>query len=121
VPDDAQDTDSVAVEMESVLRVNATVILDGLVMLVISALACTIAHNMDIATTEPVCAKRDTVDAIAHFHLSPSPANVPSTVCVDACNNVLRFTRPKELAHHTNATPNAQRSVFLNAWLVRCL
>jgi len=115
------DTVSAAVATESALRENAIAILDGLDMLAISERACTIAHNTDIATTELACVKKVIVDAIAHFHLNPNPANVPFTVCVAACNNVPRFTRPKVLAHPTNATPNAQRSVFLNAWLARCL
>jgi len=121
VRDVVLDTVSAAVVTESVLKVNATAILGGLVTPATSVPVCTIAHNTDIATTEPACVKKVTVDAIAHFHLNPNPANVPFTVCVAACNNVPRFTRPKVLAHPTNATLNAQRSVFLNAWLARCL
>jgi len=120
VRDAAQAMDSAAVAMASVSKENAIATLAGLVMLVISEPACTIAPNTDIAATVLAFAKRATEDATARFLLNLNLASVRSTVCADACNNAPRFTRPKELAHLMSATPNVHRSAFPNAWLERC-
>lgn len=86
-----------AVVMVSVLRESAIATLDGLVMLVTFALACTIALNTVIAQMVLAFAKRVTEVVIALSQLNLNLVNVPSTVCVGVCNNVLRCMRPKEL------------------------
>jgi hypothetical protein len=112
---------SVAAETGSALKETVIATLVGLGSDAISALACMIAHNTDIAITEPVCARRATVAVTALFHRSLNHANVPSIVFVDASNSAPRFMRLRVLVLHTNATPSAHRSVFLNVLPARCL
>jgi len=119
--DVALDTANAAVETESALRDSATAIPAGLDMLVTCARASMTAPSTDIATMGPVCAKRDTVDAIALFLPSPNPANVPFTACVDAFNNARRSTRPRVPDHPTSATPSAHKSACPSVLLERCL
>jgi hypothetical protein len=107
-----------AVVMVSVLRESAIATLDGLVMLVTFALACTIALNTVIAQMVLAFAKRVTEVVIALSQLNLNLVNVPSTVCVGVCNNVLRCMRPKELVLLMSATPSALRSVCLSVLLV---
>lgn len=116
----AQVTDNAAAEMESVSKASATATQAGLVMPVIFVHAFTTALNMDTATTELACARRDTGDVIAPCHQNHNPANAPSIVFEAALDNAQRFTRPKVLVLPTNATPNVPRSVFLNVLPERC-
>lgn len=107
-----------AVVTESVLKESATVTPDGLVTLVISALACMTVLNTVTVPMVLACAKRDTAAVTAPFLLNPNLANAPFTVCVDAFNNALRCTRHKVLVLLMSVIPSVPRSVFPNVLLV---
>jgi len=77
---DALVMDNDAAETASVWRDSAIATQDGPVTLVTQEHACMIAHNTDTATTEPACAKRATVDVIAHSQLSLNLASAQFTV-----------------------------------------
>jgi hypothetical protein len=109
------------VEMENVLKDNATAIQDGQDMVVIFEHASMTAHNTVIAAMELASAKKDTVVEIAHFHLNHNHASAQFTVFVDAFNNAQKFMRLKVLDHHMNATQNAPKNAFHSVLLEKCL
>jgi len=109
-----------AVVTESVLRASAIATPAGLGMHATFVLACTTALSMDIATTEPACAKRDTTDVTALSLQSHSRASARFIACVDAFSSAPRCTRHKELVHRMSATPSALRSACHSVLLERC-
>lgn len=116
----APETVSAAAETVNALSATAIAILDGLVTVAIFAPACTIAPNMDTATTVPVCAKRDTEVVTAPYLRSHNLANALFTVFVDVFSNAHLSTKRRVLGHLMNAIPSAHKSAFLNVSLERC-
>jgi len=78
------------------------------------------ALNTDIAATEHVFAKKDTVEEIVPSLQNHNHANALFIVFVVVFNNAPKFMRAKVLDHLMNAIQNAHKNVFHCVLLEKC-